>query len=345
MDKAGSIFYFYVQSITMSRVLLPVTTYVQKDQLKKEYLRGLHQRRIDEKFSYIGQRQADAWINLCNSPEYDYYRNSKKLLEHCITDFVSDHKTDVNVIVFGPGNALKEKAVVNAFLEKHRVSLFFVDTSREILNIAIKNTADSEVLKEIFIADLMNFVDIEKISRDVKKRYHATNFFTLLGNTLGNYPQAMILKTIRKAMKPGDKILIDVHANPAGSIEEKASQSAKILGEYDNTTNRERILTLLSEAHIEAADGTIEVEFVNDDFFPQMEVVKKYFRFNRNKTAHYQEEDVYFAKDDRILVGYSNKYTFKSLEGKNVFTSHGLRIIKHAKDATGRYYQVLCELA
>ena len=318
--------------------------YIRKDQLEKEYLVGLQQRKIDEKFHYIGERQADSWFNICNSPEYTYYENSKKLLEDEIEDLVSDHKGDVNVIALGPGDALKEKVVVDHLLKKHQVCLFFIDTSRDILNVAINNLDNNDILKEAFIADLKNFMDISDISHHTKKYYHATNFFTLLGNTLGNYPQAMILTTIRSAMSPGDKILIDVRVTPPeNDIEKQAKQIAETIQEYDNPNERERILASLSEAGIKETDGVVEVESNSDKRFPQMRVVEQYFCFTRNRVVSYQGTDIYFAKGERILVGYSNKYTFESL--KNLLTSHGLHIIKHAKDDTGKYYQVLCELA
>ena len=321
-----------------------VNNYTREDHLKKEFLGNLQQRKIDDKFSYVGGRQANSWFNICNSPEYTYYRNSKQLLEDTIQDFVADHKGDVNVIAFGPGDALKEKAVVNAFLKQHRASLFFVDTSREILNEAIKNTADSDLLKEVFVADLRNFMDIKEISQSIKRHYNPTNFFTFLGNTLGNYPQAMILTTLRNAMTSGDKILIDVHIKSAGSIEEEVAQAHEMVKSYNNNPSfRERTLALLSEARIEETDGVIEVEFNKDNLFPQMDVVELYFRFNRNKIITYLGEDVYFGKDERILVGYSNRYTFETLE--NILSSHGLRIIKDVKDDTGKYCQVLCTLA
>lgn len=322
----------------------PVLSYYTREvHIQKDFLDDLQRRKINEKFHYIGNRQANAWFDICNSPEYEYYRNSKKLLEHCIKDFISDYKTDVNVIAFGPGDALKEKVVVDSFIEKHRASLFFVDASREILNVAIKNTAHTDVLEEIFIADLMNFTDIEDICSYVKRNYNPVNFLTLLGNTLGNYPQAMILKTIRNAMTPGDKILIDCSCKIAAeSIEEEVAQVEETIRTYSNSTGKSRILASLSAADIAETDGNIEVSVSTDELFPQMQVVKQFFHFNRSKTIKYNGEDIYFAKGERILVGYSNKYTIESLE--TLLTSHGLRIVKHAKDDTGKYYQVLCEL-
>ncbi len=325
----------------MSRRLLPITSYVQENHLKKEFLFDLQQRRIDEKFKYIGEQQANAWFNICNSPDYDHHRKPMKFLENCIQDLVSDHKGDVNVIALGPGDALKEQVVVDTFLEKHRVSLFFVDISREILNVAIQNVGDRDELKEVFIADLSKFMDIEDIGRYVKRHYNSTNFFTLLGNTLGNYPQAMILTTFRNAMKPGDKVLIEVHAKSTESLEEE--QIDETLKGYDNPIYTEQLIASLSAAGIDGTDGTIEVEFNADKFFPQIDVVEQYFCFDRNKVVNYEGTQIYFAKGERILVDYSNKYTLESL--KHLLTSHGLRTIKHTKDETGKYYLMLCELA
>ncbi len=327
----------------MYRISLPITTYTQQHDLEREYLNSLQQRRVDVKFSYIGKHQANAWFNLCNSLEYTFYRNSLDILENSVKSFVANHKGDVNVIALGPGDAMKEKIVVDSLLEKYQVNLFFVDISREILNVAIKNTDDRDVLKEIFIADLMNFMHIKHLSRYVKSQYHATNFFTLLGNTLANYPQAMILKTLRNAMSPGDKILIDANIKSAKNTEEEAEEVDEMLKKYDNPYTRQLILASLSEARIEETDGTIEIEFGRDDFFPQMGAIKSFFCFDRSKVITYQDEDIYFAKGERILTHYSNNYTLESLE--SILISHGLNIIKHIKSADGKYYQLLCELA
>ena len=266
-------------------------------------------------------------------------------MEHCIQDLLADHKGDVNIIVLGPGNALKEKIVVNHLRERHRVNLFFIDTSREMLTIAIKNTDDSDVLKEVFVADLTNFTDIKEISRYIRKHYKATHFFTLLGNTLGNYSEALVLKTLRNAMIPGDKVLIDVHAKLAGNNDEETEQIHEIIKGYDNPSCRENILVVLSEAGIDKTDGDVQIEFNRNQRFPQIGGIEHYFCFSRDKMVTYEGEDIYFAKGERILVTYSNKYTFESLENKNIFTSHGFRIIKHTTDATKKYYQLLCELA
>ncbi len=332
--------------MVLSHIPSPITTYTQQAQLEKEFLHCLQQRRIDEKFHYIGERQANAWFNLCESTKYTYYRNSKKLLEENVTEFLVGHTGDVNVIVLGPGDARKEKIVVDSLRENHRVNLFFVDLSREILNVAIKNTEDSGVLKEVFFADLKNFIHIKEISQRVKKYYNPTNFFTFLGNTIGNYPQAIMLKTLRNAMTPGDKILIDVHARSGESVEEQAIQIDKMIESYDsNPAIRERIPASFFEIGIEATDGIIEIEYGKDDFFPKIGAIKYFFCFTRNKIITYRGTDVYFAKGERILVHYSNKYTFDSLEQRNIFTSHGLRITKHVKDAVEKCYLLLCELA
>lgn len=323
-----------------------ISCYIQKRDLEKEYLNGLQKRRIDEKFAYIGERQARSWFSICESPEYLFYKKSKALLENSVEYLVSDYKEDVNLIALGPGNALKEKIIADYLRERHEVDLFFVDASREILNVAIENVIkDSNMLKEVFIADLKNFADIKEISQYVRSKYKRRSFFTLLGNTLGNYPQATIIKTIRDTMVPGDKVLIDINAKSKGPIKRSISQFNELMQAYNSPTAKERTFALLSEANIETTDGTIRIELGKDEFFPQIEVVKEFFCFDRSRVVSYCGEDVYFAQGERILVGYSNRYTLEPLEHENIFTLHGLRIIRYTKDATGKYYQVLCELA
>lgn len=330
--------YYDPKKGTMQTVL---SYHTQKGQIQNEYLSGLRQRKIDDKFSYIGKRQAASWLGICNSGEYGYYKQSKKLLQETIKDFIEGQEEHVNVIALGPGNAVKEKVVVEAFQQNHQVDLFFVDISRDVITLAVESMENDDALKEIFIADLKDFESIKEIAQFVRDHYNATSFFTLLGNTLGNYPQPVILKTIREAMRPGDSILLDVSCIITPSDNDSFDVSA-LISQYDNENEYERILACLSEAGIEAIDGAIEVEFNRDKIFTELGVIEQYFRFNHSKVITYKGESMYFGKNERILVGYSNKYTLEALD--SIFYSHGISLVKHVKNDAETVHQILCEL-
>lgn len=318
--------------------------YTKQQDLEKEFLNNILTRKIAEKFSYIGERQINSWIALYNSPEYEYYRNSKKLLENKVQEFTSTHSGDVNVIALGMGSvdAYKEKLIANSLLEKNRTSLFLMDTSKEILNRAIKHI-EGDILKELFIADVMNSEHIQKISQHIRKNHHPTHFFTLLGNTMGNYRQTIMLNNIRTAMAPGDKILIDVDGREDVSIEEQPEKVMELIERYKQPIYIQKSMATLSETGIDENDGEIHVEFNKDTWFPDVSAIEHFFSFHNHKMILYKGEDFRFTKGERILVHHSKKYTLNFLE--TAITSYGMHIIKYAKGDNGKCHQLLCELA
>lgn len=317
-----------------------ITDFTSQSKIREEYLRGLNNRCLDEKYFYIGETQAKEWLTICYDSEYQYYKNSLKIISEIASDIANYTNCDLNIIALGSGDGIKEKRLSEELSKTHQVALFPVELSNELLEICLKNIKDLTVPKEAFVADILSS-DITKIGKYVRENYYHSNLFTLLGNTFGNYSQAAIMKVIREAMQPNDFILIGVNLIDCKSEQEEIEEIKKTTLSYSNPAYKAQILLPLADTNIEFSDGEVVTEYTRNRFFPQIRVIENYFQFNKSKVVRAFGEDIYFAKGERILVSYSNKYTLEVLE--NIIASYGLRIVKNFSPKTG-YTKLLCQL-
>jgi uncharacterized SAM-dependent methyltransferase len=318
--------------------------YTTSRELEKEYLTGLQTRQIPTKFRFIGEEHAQAWFKICHSSDYTYYQNPFNFIKDISKTIASHIKSDVNLIGLGSCNGMKDVILLKEFLINHKSGLFLVDQSKEIIDGTLGNITELNIPKEVFISNITK-PNLTIISNYLREHYYPINFYTLLGNTLGNYPQAEIIKTFRDSMHPEDFFLVEAHVLSSTSINNEAQQIDEIIANYNNKAYNEQILLSLSRANIQKSDGIIEVEYTSSAFFPKITVVEHYFKFKRNKAIRYLNEDIYFAKGERVLVSYSNKYTLKSLS--EIITDHGLKIVKtfEFRDKTIDYATLLCQVA
>lgn len=318
--------------------------YTPSRELEKEYLMGLERHEIPTKFRFIGEEHAQAWFKICHSSEYTYYQNPFKFIKDISGDIAKYIKSDVNLVGLGSCNGMKDIILLKEFLKNHKSGLFLVDQSKEIIDGTLNSITDISVPKEVFIANITK-PNLTMISNYLRKHYFPVNFYTLLGNTLGNYSQAEIIKTFRDSMYPEDFLLVEAHVLSESSADQEAQQIDEIISNYNNEAYNEQIILSLSHANIQKSDGIIEVEYATNAYFPKITVIEHYFKFKRNKVIRYLNEDIYFAKGERILVSYSNKYTLKSLS--EIITDHGLKIVKtfDFRDKSIDYATLLCQVA
>lgn len=305
----------------------PSTLHYDEEKLEKEFLECLKTRKMEEKFKYIGKEQAKTWLELCNSREYQYYRKSFNLIQTIKKDIANQLSGDVNLIALGVGDGLKELEIIKESMHQRKIGFFPVDLSRELAQVALQNCTDLTIEKEVFLTNIVE--NLRTMSEHIRKRYYPNHLFTLLGNTLGNYPQGSILGVIRQSMHPQDLFLVGVSLN----------QGEDVVAEYKYDAFP---FVPLRRTSIEQSDGDIEAEFGKDKLFPNINTIYNYFKFTKNVTISYGDEEILFRKGERILIGYSHKYSKESLI--DILTGHGFKIIKTYTDTTGKYIKLLCKI-
>ena len=305
--------------------------YYDEERLKEEFLECLKNRVLEEKFRYIGQKQAQAWVDNCHSQQYMYYKKSLAFIKKIKDDIAKEIKTDCNIISLGPGDGVKDLEIAMAVKEKVDISYNLVDLSKDLLEIATENAQNKYLQPEIFISDIVK--NLLYISDHVRKRNYANHIFILLGNTFGNYHQAAILGMIRQSMKVGDYFFVGVDLN---------NDSPKTKG-YDSQIYKKHMFAPFYNTSIQMEDGEIEMKGEVDELFPSIFTVKQYFKFVKNVTIEYNNEEVFFGKGEKMLISYSHKYNITSLG--DLITAHGFKIVKTYQDETNNYVKLLCQLA
>lgn len=307
--------------------------------LDLEYLHALRTREIPTKFSYIGTKQSQVWIDICNGADYKNYKESMGFLYDVKAQIAKYIKTDINLIALGSASGDKPKVLASEILKSHKVNFVAIDQSAQIAQNTIDNMSDLDIPKEVYLSSL-DVKYTKKISDQIRKNGYNNHLFVILSNTFGVYPQEVISAALRGGMSSGDYALIGVHLAPE-HIDPQYTQDT--LSKYSNPTLHKRTMMALANAGITAEDGIVETEYNIDRSFLQMARISQYFRFTRSKVVHFMDQDIYFAKGERILVKYSYKYKLNTL--KFILESYGFSIKQTYIAPNETYVKILCKLA
>ncbi|CAA6813501.1 MAG: Unknown protein [uncultured Campylobacterales bacterium] len=312
--------------------------YTTKKDLDKEYLTSLQLRSISPKYRFIGKKQSQARIDMYSSNDSKYYINPKTFMDDVKTEISEYLAQNINVIALGSSNGNKDKILLEELTKTKQASFVAVEISKELASYTLSNMNDLDIHKEVFVSDLIP-ENLSLISESIRESHFKTHLFTILGNTFGNNPQELISETLRDSINSDDYVLIEVHLSP-DRLTPKYIQ--KIINAYDNEVYNEQVMLSLGRVDISTEDGYLEVEFEHDKLFPEIDSIKHYFRFSKPKMIRFMGKDLYFAKDERILVNYSNKYKLNNF--KDLLKSHGFSINKEFLDENKQFGIFLCKL-
>jgi uncharacterized SAM-dependent methyltransferase len=138
------------------------------------------------------------------------------------------------------------------------------------------------------------------------------NLFFLLGNTIGNFPEASLLSKINRVMKKDDLLLIDSQLKREGELTKEEENEFKQM--YGSSKHRDYIAEILMQANIEIPEyGKIapRVHYETDeDIFEDWGRVTlaQEFHVKSKRTINCGGRDILLTKG-RILIIYTNKYT------------------------------------
>lgn len=175
-------------------------------------------------YSYYTDDGTNQWLNLCKDPAYrvfhesvqDLQENSGRIMETLDDKFL---ESSPDFISLGPGDGRKDLVLLRALVrtlrgKNLRTDLFYypIDVSHPMLETAVRNITRDKWLSQYLrikavIGDFANLIAYQPVF-DFRP---SSNLFSFLGNTLGNVEQEIeLLRRIRAAMDPGDKLLLEV---------------------------------------------------------------------------------------------------------------------------------------
>lgn len=313
--------------------------------INKEFANDLRQLKLTEKFKYIGLEEALSWIRLCNDPEYRTYRDSldliRKEISKMLDEVYANGVSNIDFVCLGAGGGMKETVIVRRILERQKDLYFYlVDASIEMLCMSLiffvnhLKGFEGRISGKGILCDIRTYLSsIPKLSFELR-----TGLYSLLGNSIGNYPETSLLKSTRHMMEYDDYILIDAQLLPEDQNEKMVKE--KFVNSYDNPYFKEFAMTPLLKAGITKSDGVVKVEMVRHH--PRLPdrayTIQYYFKFTNEINTKY---GVSFRKGDSIQLGYSIKYDLGVL--KDIISKAGFKIINSYVSADKYYGVVLAQ--
>ncbi len=251
----------------------------------------------DSKLWYLTPKQAQAYLDLENSKEYDALSNSEFNLVEGNEDIISKAigSDPVNIIDLGCGDGKKAAHIMGHLNGKVKMRYCPIDISGYMVQKA------SEVIGKLDLGEIIefqfnisDFENLENLIPLLHKGEFKKNVFLLLGYTLGNFEINQLLYEIRSSMGKGDVfIAIDGLTN---SKWEKRAESSK---HHANTKKFFGQIPLL--LGFDKKDFEFGGRFENSR-------IEFYCKILSDKVIDFNGKEIKFNKDDEIIVAVAYKH-------------------------------------
>jgi uncharacterized SAM-dependent methyltransferase len=291
---------------------------------------------IPLKFVYISKAGTNRWDKIAKKRSEDIHsinRVEGNLLNSKVNDFLNSFKKleKLNVIDIGPGNG---QPVIPFLQPLKKLGVHFryipVDISKEMLNFAIRNVKKS--FPDIQIKPINLDFELGNFAEETYKLRVGgfQNLMLFLGSTLGNQSnRSRILTNFRDSMTSDDFLIIGVELVNLYKID-------KILKQYHGKENEDFVFTVAEYLGIGREDGEFEIRFNKESH--QVEI---YFHFIKDKNINFSAENIIFEKDDKLLLGYSHKFTEWIFT--KVLSEVGFRIELMTTSSEKGYSLIMCQ--
>lgn len=196
---------------------------------------------------YVGKSAQDGWLELCKTPSYDLAGREREFIEHNIDSIVKAIPSIDHVMIFGLGDAEKEKFLLEKLLEKQgnkKMNVHGIDVGSEFHLRAFEGmqaiqaqqiqAQKQPVRYRGYIALFESAAKIAKHIRERSRRRAKSIPKTLrvsLGNTFGNFDDQW--SVFAKGMETGDMLMITSDIIPEGSSVERGEKIKNILTRYE----------------------------------------------------------------------------------------------------------------
>ena len=279
----------------------------------------LENRRLESRFAYRGAKVTQKYIELLDSTGYKVFSHTARLLDENIAFIIDEtlnNEKTTRLISLGVGDGTKDAVIISELLRKTRglLEYWIIDISDDMIKAGVRGIqrklSDEDYKRldlKIYQCDFMDLPDIADAMTKDKR-----NLFFLLGNTIGNFPEASLLSKINRVMKKDDLLLIDSQLKREGELTKEEENEFKQM--YGSSKHRDYIAEILMQANIEIPEyGKIapRVHYETDeDIFEDWGRVTlaQEFHVKSKRTINCGGRDILLTKG-RILIIYTNKYT------------------------------------
>lgn len=302
--------------------------------LADRFWQSLGQRVLPEMFFYWFPLCVRAWVALCRDGNYRNYVRSDTLIQRSAKQMVGhmacDASDETQVISLGAGQGTKDLHVLEALHSGgHRVIYRPVDSGQMLLEMACEQALACGVAVRGLKADI---TDPAHLSTLEPGPHDSPRLVMMVGNTLGAFNPAVMLRRLRPLVRAGDVLVIDG---------ELGNDDATRAG-YEHPANRAFALAPLRSIGLTDRDGTLIFQSSND-VTPGIHRLEKSFRLHDDRTVQVAGEQLHFKAGDCIHMNHSGKFereTFLSL-----FTQAGFEVADEYLSEDRRFLMVAAKPA
>ena len=184
---------------------------------------------IEQTHVYLDHKSALDWIQLCNMPKYQAWRDSFPHADTaaCLREVVG--QAGLDLIALGPGDGKTEVQLVRNILadeERANIRFYLLDASQPLLGRAFRHAMDSfDDVPGIFVCGIQgNFHHLPRYMQlhYTPARSHRRRIYTMLGATIGNIDQEpQFFRHALGGAVSGDLLLFDVEYSQIDSVDPK----------------------------------------------------------------------------------------------------------------------------
>jgi dimethylhistidine N-methyltransferase len=302
-----------------------------------DVLKGLQSspKYLDSKYFY-DKKGDELFQKIMHSEEY-YLTNAEMDIfsnqSVQIADNVLNNTKEIDVIEFGPGDAVKSIHLLKELSGRNTIGRYFpIDISKNIINVLNKNLPKQipQLTVEGFAGEYLDMLsEINKISSKRK-------LVLFLGANIGNFKfneMPHFCKSLRSLLSPEDMVLIgfDLKKNPE-----------KILAAYHDKSGytKEFNLNLLRRINKEL-NGNFQINnFLHyPTYDPGTGACKSYLISIKDQSVKIEKTVINFEKNEPVFMEISQKYSVKEID--EILAQCGFKVETHFFDSNRYFTDVL----
>ena len=297
-------------------------------EIDEMFKQGLETGEFDSMLLYIGDG-AQKFLDITASEDYKVMNKEFLLMREHMEELANDLK-DSSVYELGPGNGKKTKELLEEIKKARQAQGIKSNVSYHPIDInPMMIYATAEEMAYFDGVDIEGFVcDFHDIADKVDK--NEKNSFLLLGNTLGNGDekyQVELLEDIKKAMKPGEKLIAGVQMK---------TDWGKVVAGYQGLELGVLMKQMLKRFNIseEDTDYHAEVDEKNNQIIMAL-------TFNKDIKVSYQGIEKEFKPGDKLTTAVSHKYDTTDIA--NICTQSGFQKVEEIFNKNKDYVLIKME--
>jgi L-histidine Nalpha-methyltransferase len=310
------------------------------EQVRRDLLQSLRDRRVNHKFHYDSVKQTRKWLTLHQA--YSPSRTDEDCAATYDLSFAGAVKRigagSVHLTGLGCGGGQKDTRLLK-LLKAAGKQIAYTPSDVSVAMVLVAREAALEVIPDEachpFVCDLASAMDVRS-ALSGRVRGGGVQLITFFG-MIPNFEPQQIMPRLAGLMRSGDWLLFSANLAPGPDY---GAGVRRILPLYDNELTKEWLITFLLDLGVERQDGTIKFTIEDDPAGSDLKRVAAYFRFDRDCELRLEEERFTFKRGDAIRLFFSYRHTPQKV--RDLLGKEGIEVVEQWVTKSGEEGVFLC---